>query len=330
MMLKLLELKEKIKQICEKYFIYVKSVVKFFMALIMMFLINSHIGYSSVVGSLVIIFGVSIIFALTPDAVGIMLICLVTLAEVYNVSAILAVSVLAVYLITYFMYLRYVPKQIFVILIIPFLYMINLQYVIPVLCGIMFAPVSAISCAFGVVIYYLFKAIVSAAKVYEGTGLSDTINFYNVIVDDMKNNRFMIYTIIIFAVVVLLTYIVRRQKVKHASYIAIAIGFVINLVSFLLATAFIEGSDTMVNVIFGTIVGALIACVAQFFRMTLDYSGIKQVQFEDDEYYYYVKAIPKFSVSAPDKQVKRIHAQKPTGSTTDLQEAIRRITEEGQ
>ena len=31
------------------------------------------------------------------------------------------------------------------------------------------------------------------------------------------------------------------------------------------------------------------------------------MQFEDDEYYYYVKAIPKMSVNARDVNVKRIN-----------------------
>ena len=31
------------------------------------------------------------------------------------------------------------------------------------------------------------------------------------------------------------------------------------------------------------------------------------MQFEDDEYYYYVKAVPKIVVSAPEKTVKKIN-----------------------
>ena len=42
----------------------------------------------------------------------------------------------------------------------------------------------------------------------------------------------------------------------------------------------------------------------------MDYSRIENVQFEDDEYYYYVKAIPKMTVAAPTKTVKRINVQR--------------------
>ena len=41
-----------------------------------------------------------------------------------------------------------------------------------------------------------------------------------------------------------------------------------------------------------------------------DYSRAENVQFEDDEYYYYVKAVPKVILSRPKKTVKKINAQR--------------------
>jgi hypothetical protein len=42
----------------------------------------------------------------------------------------------------------------------------------------------------------------------------------------------------------------------------------------------------------------------------VDYSRTEYVQFEDDDYYYYVKAVPKLTVSAPDVKVQKINARK--------------------
>ena len=38
----------------------------------------------------------------------------------------------------------------------------------------------------------------------------------------------------------------------------------------------------------------------------LDYTRTERVQFEDDEYYYYVKAVPKRYVSVRAKSLKKI------------------------
>ena len=62
--------------------------------------------------------------------------------------------------------------------------------------------------------------------------------------------------------------------------------------------------------ILGSILCALIALVMQFFQFNLDYARTEKVQFEDDEYYYYVKAVPKMAVAVPEKRVKRITTQR--------------------
>ena len=44
----------------------------------------------------------------------------------------------------------------------------------------------------------------------------------------------------------------------------------------------------------------------------MDYSRTEIVQFEDDEYYYYVKAVPKVHVAVPEKTVKKINVRQET------------------
>ena len=61
------------------------------------------------------------------------------------------------------------------------------------------------------------------------------------------------------------------------------------------------------GVFLSTFVSALIVFVVQFFIFNVDYSRTENVQFEDDEYFYYVKAIPKISVKARNVNVKRIN-----------------------
>ena len=59
----------------------------------------------------------------------------------------------------------------------------------------------------------------------------------------------------------------------------------------------------------GTLVSGVIAAILDFFIFAVDYNRTEYVQFEDDDYYYYVKAVPKIAVTAPDKQVKKINTR---------------------
>ena len=63
----------------------------------------------------------------------------------------------------------------------------------------------------------------------------------------------------------------------------------------------------VLSVILGGLLTVVIAWFLQFFLHSVDYTKAEKVQFEDDDYYYYVKAVPKIKVAAPAKKkpVKR-------------------------
>ena len=50
----------------------------------------------------------------------------------------------------------------------------------------------------------------------------------------------------------------------------------------------------------------LVGVILNYFVLDLDYSRIEKVQFEDDDYYYYVTAVPKIRIVEEDKEIKKI------------------------
>jgi hypothetical protein len=54
----------------------------------------------------------------------------------------------------------------------------------------------------------------------------------------------------------------------------------------------------------GSILSVVIEIVIEFFCMNLDYARTERVQFEDDDYYYYVRAVPKKMVAVKEVTVK--------------------------
>lgn len=330
MMLKLLEFKDAIKRMCDRYWVYVKIVLKFVITLFVLGLMNVILGYSSIMGNAIVIILISVLAAFTPDFIMPLAIVAVSVVQVCSVSVAMAAVLTVIYLIIYLLYVRFVPKQIYVLIAVPVLYILKIPYVIPLICGVYFAPYTIVSSAVGICIYYIFVAIEAVAGFAGGADIANTVNFFSSIVISLKNNKYMIFSILIFSIATCITYIVRRQKFNRASYVAILSGAVVTLVSFALASSLIENSDNMLIVIIGVLVSTLIAYIAQFFRMSLDYSGTKIIQFEDEEYYYYVKAVPKLSVAAEDVQVKTIHAQTPTSNTMNLKETIEKVFEESE
>ena len=77
---------------------------------------------------------------------------------------------------------------------------------------------------------------------------------------------------------------------------------------------------------------AITGTVLLFLFHMVDYAREERVQFEDDEYYYYLKAVPKMSVRAPAVTIKRFTRTEPVeeGKTPEeiVSEGISELNED--
>lgn len=176
-MMSLLEFRIKIKNIYKKYSIYIEPISKFIVALILFSLINNNIGYDDRIKSLPVVLVLSLLSTFMPPAILVLLAIIVTLLHVFYISPILAAILLVVLLIMYFLYLHFTPKLGIVIIAIPMLYTINLHYIIPILLGLFFTPISIIPSAFGVIITFLLQTIVDVVNMQFGNTIEDFCRF---------------------------------------------------------------------------------------------------------------------------------------------------------
>ena len=100
------------------------------------------------------------------------------------------------------------------------------------------------------------------------------------------------------------------MSIDYAWSIAIGTGAVVDFVVLLLGSMVMGVSLKVLPVLLGSLISAGLAILLQLAVFSMDYSRTEYVQFEDDEYYYYVKAVPKMTIAVPEKRVKKISAQK--------------------
>jgi uncharacterized protein YacL len=130
------------------------------------------------------------------------------------------------------------------------------------------------------------------------------------VINGAFGSKSMILLIIAFAVTIVLVYTLRRLSIDHAWSIAILAGTLVDIMILLLSELMMDTDLSIAAIILGSLVGAAAAIVIQLFRFNVDYARTEKVQFEDDEYYYYVKAVPKVTLSEPEKKVKKINSQR--------------------
>lgn len=309
-MMNILVFRERLRGLYQKYELYIDPIIKFVVAFIVFQLINSSIGYDIRLKKLPIVLLLSLLSAFTPSGVLILLAILMSIGHVYAMSKILSIIIILIVLIIYSLFLRYTPKLGYVVLAIPILYLLNIPYVVPIVLGLFAAPITIIPTSCGVIVYYLFKIIKDAQNLQVEASVEDTLQLYTNVANQLVANKQLFVTIIIFACIIVVTYIVRRMKFDYAHEIAVVAGALTCILGFLISNLFFDIDNQIGVMILGTLVSGILGIVIQFFHLALDYTGVEYVQFEDEDYYYYVKAVPKINVTTPQINVKRINPQK--------------------
>lgn len=292
-----------------KYEVYITPLLKFLLALISLLLINSRLGYMESIDKLTVVLIVALMCSFMPMNFIVIMAALFILLHFYSFSLECAAVVGAGFLLIFLLYLRFSPKDTLVVLLLPICFILKIPYVIPIAMGLIGTPASAVSVACGVMVYYMIHYVVQNVSVIASMADEETAAKFKFIIDGLIGNKELVVTIIAFAITVILVYTIRRLSMDHAWTIAMAAGAVVNIMILLVGDLMFDTNVGLISVIFGTIISLLLTAVLQFFVFNVDYSRTEKVQFEDDEYYYYVKAVPKVTVAKPEKRVKQISSQ---------------------
>ncbi len=309
-MTSLLVAKQYIKNFIAKYEVYLQPLGKLIMALTAILMINAKLGYMSRLNNISIVLVVSLMCSFMPMNFIIIVSAAFVVLHLYAASMECAIVVLAVFLLMFLLYYRFSPKDTLVVLLTPLCFILKIPYAIPLSMGLIGTPVSIVSVACGVVVHYMISYISDNATALAGMGAEEMPVKFRYVIDGILNNKAMLVTVAAFSVTIVIVYVIRRMAIDHSWIIATVTGALVNIMVLLLGDLLVDTEVSVLGAIVGTIVSIGIVKVVEFFIFHVDYSRAESVQFEDDEYYYYVKAIPKITVAAPARTVKKINSPK--------------------
>lgn len=301
-----LVMRDTLRDFFRKYDEITTPILRFIASIIMFMSINSMFGYSDLFDRGIVIFLLSVICALVSNPVAIIIAGLVVFVNTMAVDKGVGILFFVFFILMYCMYMRMFPKCSYLLALVPILCMLHLYYAIPLVVVILAGAPGMVPAAFGVVLYNFAKYTKDAKDMMETATEEENFQAYSYIVEQITKNKTMIVGVIVFAVVILITYIIYRLPIDYTWYISVAVGAVCNIMFFLICGAATDIDVAAGSVILGSLLGAIFALAVQVCKSILNYARKEVVQFEDDEYYYYVKAIPKYSMAAKKKNVKRM------------------------
>lgn len=327
-MSKLYEIKGRISAFYATYSRYVDKVQSFLIALLTFTFINNNIGFSSMLANPLMAVVLSLICTFLPTGMTVVFAVVVTLVHMYSVSLGLALVSAAIFICMYAFYLRYTAGKSLIILLVLIAYMFNMPVVIPIIFGLVGGPVNIVIISMGTLFYYMVDYVKSYATLIgtvAETGLVEQITAY---AQQLFTNGAMWASIVSFGLVLLIVYYLRQLAVDHAWKISIVAGALSNMIVMAFANVIMDVTVDYMALIIGSILAIIIALIVEFFTFAVDYSRTEYLQFEDDEYYYYVKAVPKLAVAAPEKTVKRINERQEAAKGDEDSEIQKIIDEE--
>ena len=305
----LLELREYLKQSYAKYEVYLKPCTKLLTALVSLIAINASMGYMSVLKHPAIVMVIALMCSFMPKNFVVIVSAMWILMHSFSLATECAVVVAAVFAIIFLLYLRFSPRDTIVVLLTPLLFIFKIPYVMPVAMGLLGGPMAVASVSCGVIVYYIVKFMTDNVTVFSAADAETGSQKFRLMLDGILDNKAMFVTIAVFALVLIVVYVIRRLSVDYAWTIAIISGISICAVLLLVSEFIMELQFSVIGIVIGSIISLFVCLGIQFSEFNVDYTRTEIVQFEDDEYYYYVKAVPKNVLAVPQKKIKRINKQ---------------------
>ncbi len=304
----LLEIKQNIKRFYGQYEVYILPVLKFVLAFAYFLWINSNMGYMKQLDNIFVVLILALVCSILPVSVMMFLGFALMIGHCYAVGIETAGFMLLLILLMLILFLRFSRSQNLAMILTPLSFGFGVPALMPIGAGLLGSALSALPAGCGVVIYYFIR-FVHAQSAALSDPAAEITEKLKLISDGLVHNWAMWITVIAFVVVILFVNLLRTRAFDYAWRIAVIAGGVIYILVILAGDFCLSITVAMVPMILSTVISVLAGFVLEFFVFGGDYSRTERLEYDDEEYYYYVKAVPKASVATSERSIKKINAE---------------------
>lgn len=308
-MMALLVFKERLKTFYARNSVFIISAIKFLVSFMAVYLINKNIGFMPKLTNMFTPFILGIVCACVPYGAIAFLIGGFLLIQLYAASLEVAAITFIFLIIVTLLYYGFQPGDCVLLLITPILFFLKVPFAIPLIVGLSGSLLSVIPVSCGVFIYYVMMYVKQNTSFLAGDAQAELTQVFTQVLKSILGNQTMIVMVLAFCLSILVVYMVKNLSINYAWEIGITAGVIVQLIVIFIGDFKFSISTSIPGLIIGILISAAIAVIYHFFVFAVDYSRTEYVQFEDDDYYYYVKAVPKIAVTKPNVKVKKINTR---------------------
>ncbi|HBC99384.1 MAG TPA: ABC transporter permease [Lachnoclostridium sp.] len=309
-MMGLLVFKERLKEFYARFEIYITPVIKFLFSLLAFSLMNKNIGFMTKLTEPYIPLVLALVCSFLPYGAISFLAAGFMLAHLSGISLEITLVMAVFIVVVGLLYYGFQPGDSYLLVLTPVFFLLKIPYAIPLIVGLSGSVISVIPVSCGVFIYYTLLYVKQNAGVLTNDMSVDQVVKFMQLMKVLLSNKLMLVMVTAFALSLVVVAVTRSLSMDYSWIIAIVAGSIAQLGVIFVGDIVADVSVSVIRLLVGILFSIVIAGIYTFFVFAVDYSRTEYVQFEDDDYYYYVKAVPKLTVSAPDVKVQKINARK--------------------
>jgi len=292
-MITLSSIKRAAQELYAKHNTYLNSLGKFLLATLSFLLINQRLGHMELLNNIfVILIGALFCSFLSSNAI-ILLGAGLILGHLYSLSLAALLGGGGILIILLLVYFGLGAKESYAIIFTMLALVMEIPCVVPIILGLVATPLSMIPLCFGTIAFYTLQYIGRRQNTGTGSDILALVGDVQRYLRGVFKEPEMVLMIISLVAVLMVVFVVRRMAIKYAWRVAVVTGVVTYLIIYVVGSVMLGIEDGLLWGVIGSILALVSGFITEFFLFQVDYKKTMSVQFEDEEYHYYVKAIPK-------------------------------------
>ena len=134
---KIMEIRNKIAGFWSEYEIYLNFLVKFVVALSLFSYINTTVGFMEKISSFPVALLLALVCCLLPQTMTLFVAAVLIILNLYVLSMEVAITALLIFVVIFFLYFRFSPKDASLFAITPICCSLHVAYVLPIGTGLL-------------------------------------------------------------------------------------------------------------------------------------------------------------------------------------------------
>lgn len=289
----ILILRDSLRKIYAGYDIFLRPVLKFALAFMILFLIQSRIGCSTMLSRTVVIAACSLLCAFFPYGFITFISGLFVLGNMYEVSYSMTLFSLIVLMLIFVLYYGFHPGTGIIMALVPLAFFFKIPYLVPLILGMSAGIASSVPAVLGVLIWFILKYFAANMELMQQASRSaDLVESFLEISETILKNEYMYVIMLAFVLCIVTVSLISHGSMNHAWTIAVTSGTIVLAVVIFIGGAQYDSGSIGIELV-GLVISSLLAFFYEYVFYCVDYRGTEHLRFEDDDYYYFVKAVPK-------------------------------------